>query len=96
MPTTLAWAVIGGAVIGVLARLLIPGRQPVSWWASIVVGVAAAFVGTGIAAVFGFRDTPGVDWKKHILQLGLAVLGFLELTGVNRRGHTTTPGVGRG
>jgi uncharacterized membrane protein YeaQ/YmgE (transglycosylase-associated protein family) len=52
----------GGAVIGVLARLLIPGRQPVSWWASIVwasivVGVAAAFVGTGIAAVFGFRDT---------------------------------------
>ncbi|BCJ27159.1 GlsB/YeaQ/YmgE family stress response membrane protein [Actinocatenispora sera] len=89
MLTTVAWAVIGGAVIGVLARLLIPGRQPVSWWASIVVGVAAAFVGTGIAAVFGFRDTPGIDWKKHVLQLGLAVLGILVLTGINRRRHAS-------
>ncbi|BCJ38772.1 membrane protein [Actinocatenispora thailandica] len=87
MVTTLAWAVIGGAVIGVLARLVIPGRQPVSWWASIVVGVAAAFVGTGIAQVFGFRDTPGIDWKKHVLQLGLAVIGILLLTGINRRRH---------
>ncbi|MEV0840158.1 GlsB/YeaQ/YmgE family stress response membrane protein [Actinocatenispora sera] len=90
MLTTVAWAVIGGAVIGVLARLLIPGRQPVSWWASIVVGVAAAFVGTGIAEVFGFRDTPGIDWKKHVLQLGLAVLGILVLTGINRRHASPT------
>ncbi|GIL24816.1 GlsB/YeaQ/YmgE family stress response membrane protein [Actinocatenispora comari] len=92
MLTTLAWAVIGGAVIGVLARLLIPGRQPVSWWASIAVGVAAAFVGTGVAEVFGFRDTPGIDWKKHVLQLGLAVLGILVLTGINRRRHAARRG----
>jgi len=85
MLTTLAWAVIGGAVIGVLARLVIPGRQPVSWWASILVGIVAAAIGTGIAQVFGFRDTPGIDWKKHVLQLGLAVIGVLLLVGVQRR-----------
>lgn len=90
MVATLAWAVIGGAVIGVLARLVIPGRQPVSWWISIVVGVVAAFVGTGIAELFGFRHTPGIDWKKHVLQLGLAVIGILLLTGLNRRRHAAT------
>ena len=84
MLATLAWAVIGGAVIGALSRLLIPGRQPVSWWSSIVVGVGAAFIGTGVAEVLGFRHTPGIDWTKHLLQLGLAMVGILLLTAVNR------------
>lgn len=80
------WAIVGGAVIGMLARLVIPGRQRVPWWATIGVGMVAAFVGTGLAEVLGFRHTPGIDWKKHLLQLGLAVvaIGLLSLYGRRR------------
>ncbi|HEY3506762.1 MAG TPA: GlsB/YeaQ/YmgE family stress response membrane protein [Actinocatenispora sp.] len=83
---SILWAIVGGAVIGMLARLIIPGRQRVPWWLTIGVGMVAAFLGTGLAEVLGFRHTPGIDWKKHLLQLGLAVaaIGLLSLYGRRR------------
>jgi len=33
------WIVIGGALIGVLARLVLPGRQRIPWWAVIGAGI---------------------------------------------------------
>ncbi|GAA4210268.1 GlsB/YeaQ/YmgE family stress response membrane protein [Actinocatenispora rupis] len=82
---TILWAVIGGAVIGMLARLVIPGRQRVPWWATVGVGVVAVFIGTGLAEILGFRDTPGIDWKKHLVQFGIAVAGVLLLSVLGRR-----------
>ena len=43
------WIIIGGAIIGVLARLLLPGRQNVPWWAVIGVGIVGMFVGDFLA-----------------------------------------------
>lgn len=37
--------ILGGAVIGVLARLLKPGADPMGWIMTILLGVAGAFVG---------------------------------------------------
>ena len=71
---TILWAVIGGAIIGALARLILPGRQNISVWLTIGVGIAAALIGGLIADWLGVCDTDGIDWLRHIIQIALAVL----------------------
>jgi uncharacterized membrane protein YeaQ/YmgE (transglycosylase-associated protein family) len=82
------WAIIIGAVIGVLGRLVVPGRQSMSIWLTILVGIVAAFIGTAIARAFGVADTAGFDWIEHAIQVGLAALGVLLVTGISRRRTT--------
>jgi uncharacterized membrane protein YeaQ/YmgE (transglycosylase-associated protein family) len=74
MISTLLWALIGGAIIGALARLILPGRQHLSVWATIGVGFVAALVGGVIADFLGVGETRGIDWIRHGIQIGLAVL----------------------
>ncbi|TDD05120.1 GlsB/YeaQ/YmgE family stress response membrane protein [Nonomuraea deserti] len=64
-----------GIVIGALGRLVIPGRQRIPIWLTIVIGVVAALVGTAIAAALGVADTGGVDWIELGIQVALAALG---------------------
>ncbi|MBV7700488.1 GlsB/YeaQ/YmgE family stress response membrane protein [Streptomyces sp. TRM70350] len=72
-------ALLIGVVIGVLGRLVLPGRQRIGVLWTILVGIAAAFVGTGIAAAVGVADTRGVDWIELAFQVGLAALGVAAL-----------------
>lgn len=37
--------IIGGAVIGILARLFKPGADPVGWIMTIVIGIVGAVIG---------------------------------------------------
>ncbi|MFF5211623.1 GlsB/YeaQ/YmgE family stress response membrane protein [Streptosporangium sp. NPDC000396] len=78
-------AIVIGAIIGALARLIIPGRQNLSLGVTLVVGIAAALVGTLIAAALGIANTRGIDWWEHIIQLALAVLGVLLVVQINAR-----------
>ncbi|GHE78294.1 transglycosylase [Amycolatopsis deserti] len=68
-------ALIVGLVIGVLGRLLAPGKQNIPMWLTIVVGIVAALAGTAIARGVGYADTDGIDWLEVLTQLVLAVLG---------------------
>ncbi|WP_326819764.1 GlsB/YeaQ/YmgE family stress response membrane protein [Streptosporangium sp. NBC_01639] len=70
-------AIVIGAIVGALARLLIPGRQKLSIGLTLIVGIVAALVGTLIAGLLGFADTRGIDWWEHVLQLVLAVAAVL-------------------
>lgn len=71
---TILWAIIAGAIIGMLGRLLLPGRQNISVWLTIGVGIAAALIGGVLADWLGVGDTRGIDWIRHIIQVALAVL----------------------
>ncbi|MFC4061633.1 GlsB/YeaQ/YmgE family stress response membrane protein [Planomonospora corallina] len=73
-------AIVIGAIVGALARLVIPGRQNISIALTLIVGIAAALVGTLIASALGIANTGGIDWWEHILQLALAVVGVLLVT----------------
>ena len=44
-------AIIIGLIIGALGRLVVPGRQSIPIWLTIIIGIVAAFVGTLLAAV---------------------------------------------
>jgi uncharacterized membrane protein YeaQ/YmgE (transglycosylase-associated protein family) len=84
-------AIVIGAIIGVLARLIVPGKQNMSIGLTVIVGIVAALIGTLIAQAAGLADTRGIDWLEHILQLVLAVIGVLLVSrmGISgRRGRS--------
>ncbi len=45
--------IITAIIIGALARLILPGKQNIPIWLTIVVGIVAAFIGTAIARAVG-------------------------------------------
>ncbi|WP_251096281.1 GlsB/YeaQ/YmgE family stress response membrane protein [Streptomyces sp. Caat 7-52] len=68
------WAIIAGLVIGLLAKLVIPGRQPIPLWLTVLLGIIGAVAGNGLASALGVRDTGGIDWIRHVLQIGVAAV----------------------
>ncbi|MFI0240389.1 GlsB/YeaQ/YmgE family stress response membrane protein [Streptomyces sp. NPDC016845] len=68
-------AIVIGIVIGLLGRLVLPGRQHIGVLWTIAVGIIAALVGTALAGAFGVADTDGVDWIELAIQVGLAAVG---------------------
>jgi len=72
-------AIVIGIIIGVLGRLVVPGRQHIGILWTIVVGIVAALVGSAIASGFGVADTKGVDWIEWLIQIGLAAVGVAAL-----------------
>jgi uncharacterized membrane protein YeaQ/YmgE (transglycosylase-associated protein family) len=64
--------IIAGAIIGVLARLIMPGRQNMSMIATVLLGVVAAIIG-GILWEAIFPTNDGIAWIGSIL-VALALL----------------------
>jgi uncharacterized membrane protein YeaQ/YmgE (transglycosylase-associated protein family) len=86
-------ALVIGVVIGILGRLVVPGRQRIGVLWTIGVGILAALAGSALAQAFDVADTEGVDWVEWLIQIGLAGLGIaaLDRSGAgrhhSRRGH---------
>jgi uncharacterized membrane protein YeaQ/YmgE (transglycosylase-associated protein family) len=68
------WIIIAGLVIGLLAKAVVPGRQSIPLWLTVGLGIVGALVGNVLAAALGVRHTGGVDWIRHILQVGVAAV----------------------
>ena len=49
--------IIGGLVIGVLARLIKSGADPVGWIMTIVLGILGAVVGGYVSGMLGLTST---------------------------------------
>lgn len=81
-------AIIVGLIIGALGRLVLPGKQQISIWLTLLIGIVAAFVGTFIAALLGVAKTSGVDWIELILQIALAA-GGVYLVSKARSGRSS-------
>jgi uncharacterized membrane protein YeaQ/YmgE (transglycosylase-associated protein family) len=82
-------ALIVGLVIGALGRLVVPGKQHIPIWLTMVIGVVAALLGTVIARAIGVADTNGVDWTELLFQIVLAAVGVALVAGISsRRGIT--------
>jgi uncharacterized membrane protein YeaQ/YmgE (transglycosylase-associated protein family) len=87
--TGIITAIIIGAIIGFVGRLVAPGKQNIPIWMTILVGIVAAFIGTWIAGLFGVADTGGIDWIELILQIVVAAIGVTVVAGIyNKRGVT--------
>ena len=87
MISSIISAIIIGAVIGALARLILPGKQNISIVLTIVVGIVAAIIGTFIAKALGVADTKGIDWIELIIQVALAAVGVSVVAGSSLRSN---------
>ena len=76
--------VIAGAIIGALARLLVPGRQAMSVVATVLVGIVAAVVG-GLLWEAVFPDNDGIAWIGSIIVGVVLVYLFAMFAGGRRR-----------
>ncbi|ROO84689.1 hypothetical protein EDD29_2216 [Actinocorallia herbida] len=68
-------AIVIGAIVGMLGRLVLPGRQPIGVLLTVGVGILAALLGTALAQEVGVSVTDGVDWIELAFQIGLAAVG---------------------
>ncbi|GAA0585047.1 transglycosylase [Paractinoplanes ferrugineus] len=83
--TGIITAVIIGLIVGALGRLVVPGKQNIPIWLTILIGIVAAIIGTFIAAAIGVDDTRGIDWIELILQVALAAGGVALVAGMRGR-----------
>jgi uncharacterized membrane protein YeaQ/YmgE (transglycosylase-associated protein family) len=68
------WAIIAGLIIGLIAKAVLPGKQDVPLWLTILLGVVGGIIGNIIAAAVGVEDTKGIDWIRHALQIAAAAI----------------------
>ena len=74
------WAIIAGLIIGLIAKLILPGKQDIPIWLTIILGVVGAIIGNAIAAGLGVEDTKGVDWIRHVVQIAAAAVLIAVVT----------------
>jgi uncharacterized membrane protein YeaQ/YmgE (transglycosylase-associated protein family) len=83
--TGIITAIVIGLIIGALGRLVVPGKQDIPIWLTMLIGVVAAILGTFLAAALGVADTRGIDWIELILQVALAAAGVALVAGLRGR-----------
>ena len=75
MLTTNIVTVILGAIIGALARLVLPGRQNISTLMTVILGIVGALIGSWLwTGVFNKGDTSGIDWIALIMGVIVAAV----------------------
>ena len=79
----LSW-ILFGLVVGVIAKLLMPGRDPGGFIVTILLGVAGALIGGFVGRALGFySENQGAGWIMSIL--GAIILLALYRMMVRRR-----------
>jgi uncharacterized membrane protein YeaQ/YmgE (transglycosylase-associated protein family) len=66
--------IIFGAVIGVLARLVLPGRQNISLIITVILGILGALIGYWLAGLLGVCSTGGIDWIRWFISIAVAAV----------------------
>ncbi|NLJ53592.1 MAG: GlsB/YeaQ/YmgE family stress response membrane protein [Intrasporangiaceae bacterium] len=80
MLTTVLSAIVLGAVIGGLARLVLPGRQTISLLVTVILGVLGSLAGSWLAYRFGYSGADGFEWTPFFVGVAVAA-GLIVLYG---------------
>ncbi|WP_319445059.1 MULTISPECIES: GlsB/YeaQ/YmgE family stress response membrane protein [unclassified Mycobacterium] len=82
-------AILIGIVVGVLGRLLVPGKQRIGMLVTVLVGIVSAFIGTALARALGIPTmTNGIDWLELLVQVVVAAVGVALLSALMGRRRT--------
>jgi uncharacterized membrane protein YeaQ/YmgE (transglycosylase-associated protein family) len=76
-------AAVGGLVVGALARLAIPGRDPMPLWTTVLLGIAGSVLGGAVAGALFGQDAYG--WAFPFAVGGASLLLALHRRFVQRR-----------
>jgi len=79
--------IVIGIVIGILARLVLPGRQPIGVGLTVLLGIGGALVGGIVASAIGEGDI----WELNFIGTVVGVIAAAALIGA-----ADAAGLGRG
>ena len=54
----LIWFLVTGFIVGAIARAILPGRDSMAWWQTIVLGVVGSYVGGFVFSLFPGGGSP--------------------------------------
>lgn len=81
MISILSWIVFG-LIVGVLAKFLLPGKDPGGMLTTMAIGIAGALVGGWLTGVVGYNRTgEGAGWIMSILGAILLLLAYRAIKG---------------
>ena len=85
--TSIIGWIVSGLIIGAIARLLVPGRDPMGWIATIVLGIVGSLVGGFIAYALKLGTQPfePAGWILSIVGAVVALLLYYWAVGTTRR-----------
>ena len=69
----LSWLFLG-LIVGIIAKFLMPGKDPGGFVITIILGIAGAFVGGFIGSRIGFGTVSGFDLRSLLIAVGGATL----------------------
>jgi uncharacterized membrane protein YeaQ/YmgE (transglycosylase-associated protein family) len=72
----LSWIILG-LIVGVLAKWIMPGKDPGGLIVTILIGIAGAFIGGYIGSFLGFGTITGFSLGSLALATGGALLLLL-------------------
>ncbi|WP_296665171.1 GlsB/YeaQ/YmgE family stress response membrane protein [Demequina sp.] len=73
----MAWVatILTGLLIGVLARMVVRGRQHFGIIITILLGIGGSLIGHWLwYTVLNKEDTPGIDWIQLFMSVGAAAV----------------------
>ncbi|HEV8153326.1 MAG TPA: GlsB/YeaQ/YmgE family stress response membrane protein [Solirubrobacteraceae bacterium] len=82
---------LSGLIVGALARLALPGPDPMGIGMTILIGLAGSFIAGVLVRLFTGRDGYGAGIVLSVL----CATGLVYLVRRSRGGSLTDPGLGR-
>jgi len=84
---SLLWTALIGLVVGAIAKLIMPGKDPGGIFVTMLIGIAGSFIGTFLGRAIGHYE-PGQSAGFLMSLVGaLILLGIYHLI---KRGRATT------
>jgi uncharacterized membrane protein YeaQ/YmgE (transglycosylase-associated protein family) len=75
MVGSIVLAIIVGALIGLVARLVMPGKQDIGTVMTVVLGALGGLIGSWVSSKFGYHNANGgIAWIPFFVGVGAAVV----------------------
>jgi uncharacterized membrane protein YeaQ/YmgE (transglycosylase-associated protein family) len=87
---SIVWTLIIGLVVGAIAKLLMPGRDPGGFIVTMLIGVAGALLAGFLGRALGWYSNPAEGPGIIASIIGAMLLLLLYRLFVGRRGTTVT------
>jgi uncharacterized membrane protein YeaQ/YmgE (transglycosylase-associated protein family) len=66
--------ILMGLIVGLIAKVIMPGKDPGGFIVTILLGIAGAFLGGYIGSFLGFGTVTGFNFGSLLLAVGGAII----------------------
>jgi uncharacterized membrane protein YeaQ/YmgE (transglycosylase-associated protein family) len=88
---TIIGAIVVGLIVGVLARLVMPGKQTIGLIMTVLLGALGSFIGTWITYKLGYSNSNGgfeiIPFLVGIVVAVVLIAAYLGVTGRRNQTH---------